>query len=152
MSMIGCARNTLVKWMKICEMTSETHPDDKRLRLITAGQIEEIRQRMEARGSYITPKKTPNPPALPPALSESHRSVSGGHSVRRASSNLPDGWVTYKQMCLQHGISERTADRAIEKGIISITTGEYRVGTADTKKAMSPEQQTAFLAWLQSRG
>jgi hypothetical protein len=133
------------------DLTPVRDPYNPHLVLLSADHIETVRQ---FRGAYLarlplkaiaSPSKLPQLPAPPRAASDLP------HSASQGTTTIPEGWVSYKQMCLTHGVSERLADKQINRSFTMHTETVYQVRGVDVKRVLDPEQQAAFLEWLASR-
>lgn len=152
---LGIDEKTLDTWAKRAGVEPSYDQFDSHLRLYSDEQLVQI---AEVRANYwLVRGGTPYAPILPtpiskpmiaPAASESKHSASQGYS---GGSTLPDGWITYKQMCLRHGISERAADKQLGKAFKIHRDTTYQVNGVEVIRVMDPEQQAAFLEWLQRR-
>lgn len=152
-SHLGISPNTVTAWAARLNIDLRLHPHDKRIKMLSAEEVEEIRQAIGGRNALlaIRPRALPPPASTPPPLpasSESRPRASQGHS---RGPGLPEGYISLYRICTDNGIDLRDADDAIKAEHFTITEGEWQVGPNKVKRIMSPEQQAAFLEWLQIR-
>jgi hypothetical protein len=152
-SQLNVSPNTVTAWAVKLNIALRLHPYDKRIKMLAIEEVEEIRQALAERNVLIAPTRPRALPApapqrrIPPVPASSDLP----HSASQGTTTIPEGWVSYKQMCLTHGVSERLADKQINRSFTMHTETVYQVRGVDVKRVLDPEQQAAFLAWLASR-
>lgn len=155
-SQLGVSPNTVTAWAAKLNIDLRLHPHDKRIKMLSTEEVEEIRQAIADRNILIAPARPralPAPPPMPrlpssPTSTDLPHRAPRGHS---GGSHLPEGLVSLYSFCKVHEVDLRDAQDAIDRGYITITEGEWRVGPNIVKRALNEEQQVAFLEWLQRR-
>lgn len=150
MTLLRVSRNRLKRWMVKLGIETTDHPLEKRVKLLTDAQVDALREAMHSVSTLVA---SPEPRHVAPAVVSAQHitpvpAVHSSASKPYIRSTLPDGWVTLDSLLRLHNVHKYRALEAIKKEDISITEGEWKRGSNIVKKALSPDQQEVFLAWV----
>ena len=158
-------QKTLVDWLKRAGVYDDLARDDldRRVRLVSEEQLAALataHRRIVRSGRQAQPVAPPLDSKSPVRRSApSDLAVSASGSVLGKASPktpLPDGWTAFSTWCLQHGINQRSAMRAISDGRLVAphragddtpwVKGQYSIRTAyDLVQHAEASRQSAML-------
>jgi hypothetical protein len=135
---LGVDQKTLVDWLKRAGMYDDLARDDldRRTRLVSDQQLQSLataHRRIVRSGRHqqpVLPSVDGKSPVRRSAPSESALNASQRHTGKMGQNTpLPDGWLALSTWCKNHGINQRSVNRAIDEGrLVAPHHGEWRNG------------------------